>query len=73
MISLLDFVFFAGPMGCDDAGDGNDDGQIDIADPIYLLNWSFFGGPAPPVPGPFSCGGDPTADALNCATYPACP
>lgn len=47
---------------CPDAADSNDDGDYDIADPIQTLNWLFRGGPAPPAPGPFLCGADPTSD-----------
>jgi hypothetical protein len=49
---------------CRDAADANDDGKIDISDPIRILRHLFQGGepPAPPFPGP---GPDPTADDLG--------
>jgi len=52
---------------CLDAADANDDGQFDLGDAIYSLSWQFRGGPAPPAPGPFECGVDPTDDDLDCA------
>ena len=52
---------------CSDACDSNDDGQLNMADSVYLLNWLFKFGPIPPAPGPFDDGADPTNDNLpNC-------
>ncbi len=50
---------------CQDAADVNDDGTIDIADPIYLLMFLFKGGTPPPEPFP-EAGLDPTEDQLSC-------
>ena len=50
---------------CPDALDTNDDGAIDIADPIYNLSLQFSGGPLPPAPYP-GAGPDPTEDVLGC-------
>ena len=61
------------PLDCPDAGDANDDGALNIADAIYMLGAIFSGGDAPPAPGPLVCGLDPTPDALDCPTTPACP
>ena len=59
---------------CVDAGDSNDDGDFDISDPIHTLGWLFAGGSEPPLPGPFLCGGDATAeDPLPDCRYDACP
>jgi hypothetical protein len=44
----------------DQNGDTNADGAIDIADPIYLLQHVYLGGPAP---APLFC--EPFADAHN--------
>jgi hypothetical protein len=64
---------------CLDAGDANDDGKVDLTDSIFLLVWLFLtGDAAPPEPGPFTCGIDPTANSspieggeeLDCADYP---
>ena len=52
---------------CDDACDANDDGDLNITDVVYLLNYLFIpGNPQPPAPFP-ERGDDPTADALTCA------
>ena len=47
---------------CDDAADANDDGDLNIADPVFVLNYLFASGPAPNAPGPVSSGPDPTDD-----------
>lgn len=36
-----------------------DDGNLNITDPIFVLNWLFLGGASPPDPGPFECGTNP--------------
>ena len=59
---------------CQDAWDINDDGSIDISDPIYLLYHLFLGGPAVPPPTGEACGLDPTDDSLSCTeVYETCP
>ena len=72
-VFLLNELFAEGPEAlCDDACDFNDDGGKDIGDAIYGLNYLFTEGPAPPAP--FAvCGSDPTADALECESFAACP
>jgi len=52
---------------CHDALDSDDNGVIDISDPIYLLNYLFVGGGEPPAPFPIA-GLDPTDDELDCAS-----
>jgi hypothetical protein len=42
-----------------DAGDVNDDGIVDVSDVIYLINYLYKDGPAPPAPFP-DPGVDPT-------------
>lgn len=71
-IFLLDGLFAGGAASdCVDACDSNDDGGIDIADAIATLGVLFAG--AAPFPAPNgACGVDPTADALDCVSYP-CP
>jgi hypothetical protein len=59
------------PTECRHSGDVNDDGQLDVSDAVYLYLWNLLGGPAPPAPGPTSCGPDPTASTLACDDYPA--
>ena len=54
------------------AGDMDDNGLLNITDPVYLLGSLFLGGPAPPEPYP-SCGKDTTPDLLGCTTYTPCP
>ena len=63
-IAVFDTFFFSGTAFlCEAAVDGNDDEQIDLADPIYLLNALFQGGPPPVAPN--DCGTDPTP-GLSC-------
>ena len=80
-LDLADVIFseiymFAGGAtpGCIDACDNNDDGVLNIADPIYLLNTLFIQGPPLPSPAGF-CGLDPTDDDLVCESCDAgvCP
>lgn len=75
-VQLLDFLFGGGSIACLDAGDVNDDGTNNIADVVYSLNVIFgisVGGSVPVTPGPNgACGGDPTADSLNCASFNGC-
>lgn len=57
---------------CADACDINDDGFINLADSVYLLNFVFgfgFNFPAPTHP---TCGPDPTVDELGCLTSIYC-
>ena len=53
---------------CPDACDSNDDGSLNMADSVYLLNWLFKFGPIPPAPGPYEDGPDATTDD----TLPVC-
>ncbi|HCW44682.1 MAG: hypothetical protein H8E43_11540 [Planctomycetia bacterium] len=75
-VQLLDFLFGGGSVGCLDSADVNDDGTNNIADVVYSLNVIFgisVGGTVPVVPAPASaCGGDPTADGLDCASFNGC-
>jgi hypothetical protein len=66
---------------CLDACDCNDDGRMDLADAICILQFLFQFGRFPPAPGPgFSltspdlpAGPDPTPDKLDCAGGGDCP
>ncbi len=69
---MLSYQFGGGSADCLDALDANDDGSIDISDPVYLLTFLFSGGAEPPAPFP-ACGEDPTADALDCVDQASCP
>jgi hypothetical protein len=65
-ILILTVLFVTGgALECEDAGDINDDGLVDIADPIRLLNHLFLGEP-PPAPPLAAESGDPTPDILDC-------
>ena len=56
------------PILCPDACDSNDDGYLNMADSVYLLNWLFKFGDVPTAPGPFNDGPDATTDD----TLPVC-
>ena len=75
-VQLLDFLFGGGSISCQDAADVNDDGTNNIADVVYSLNVIFgisVGGSVPVTPAPLgACGGDPTADGLNCVSFNGC-
>ena len=58
-------------LSCLDSADGNDDGEVDISDPIHSLNYQFLGGPEPPRPFA-TCGTDPTPDSLDCERFDLC-
>ncbi len=73
-VATLDFLFLGDPasLACGDAADSNDDGAVNLSDAIMTLNFLFLGGAAIPLPGPESCGVDPTQDGLDCASFAAC-
>lgn len=62
--TMLANQFSGLPVGCEDACDTNDDGILNMADPVAALNWLFKFGTEPPAPGPFNDGPDPTGDSL---------
>lgn len=49
---------------CEDAADANDDGVIDISEPVSTLGHLFLGTAAVPPPGAGTYGPDPTEDSL---------
>ncbi len=63
---ILLFLFLEGSLRCLDAADVNDDGHVNITDPILLIRHLFQGGEPPPAPYD-KPGPDSTADALGCA------
>lgn len=73
-IYSLAYQFAGGdPPSCMDVADCDDSGEINISDPIYNLAYQFAGGPEPPPPFPYpDCGPDPTADSLDCGSFPPC-
>lgn len=67
--ALLNHLFKSAPLiVTQDAADTDDNGQVDIADSIYLLKYLFMGGLSLPAPFPYP-GIDPTSDSLAGA-YP---
>ncbi len=72
-VTILNFLFLMGALGCIDAADSNDSGALDLADAIYVFTYLFVGGAPPPAPG-LSCGVDPSdTDPLDCNDTSACP
>ena len=71
--SQLSILFQSVNHTCLDAVDTNDDGNIDISDPVFMLLFLYSGGLAPAAPGA-TCGIDtPTQDFLPCQTGQNCP
>ena len=66
-ILTLGSLFLGSPadLPCEDAADFDDNGQVEITDPIGLLSFLFTAGAPPPLPFP-APGPDPTGDALDC-------
>ncbi len=71
--NLLAYLFQDGTPGvdCDRAFDIDDNGVLEIVDPIYLLTYQFLSGPAPAAPFG-ACGTDDTPDTLTCLAYAGC-
>jgi len=66
-VSTLGWLFLGDdPPACLDAADANDDGLLDIADPVATLRALFEGDIA--LPAPSGLGLDPTPDSLGCRT-----
>jgi cytochrome c peroxidase len=70
--AILFFLFgeYERPMNepvCQDAADANDNGRLEIADPLLALQVLFSVGPQPARPFWPELGFDPSADALHCA------
>jgi hypothetical protein len=57
---------------CEDANDVNDQGDLTIADPIYLLGYLFAGTAEPPAPFPDPGSDGTPEDSLSCGTFPMC-
>ena len=70
---LLGWLFSGGATPtCDGACDIDDGDDLNIADAVGLLSYLFASGAPPEAPFP-DCGSDPSAGALGCATFAACP
>ena len=69
--SSIGVIFLGDAHLCYDAVDANDDGGIDVSDPVTVLLY-LFGAGSPPA-GSTSCSADGTTDGLTCAASIACP
>lgn len=71
-LGLLDVLFRRGqPSTCLKAADADDDGTLDLSDPVRILLYVF--GRERRLPAPLGpCSVDPTPDGLSCVSYPAC-
>ncbi len=71
-INTLNYLFQDAGVGtsyCLDAFDYNDDGEVNITDPIAHLSYFVLGSGAPP-PAPYpTAGGDPTFDSFTCEIF----
>jgi hypothetical protein len=65
-IAALEHLFRGRALDCQSAADSNDDGGLDLRDPIRLLFRLFASGSPLPPPGP-GPGADPTPDSLPCS------
>jgi hypothetical protein len=70
--TTLGYQFDDLAIACEDACDANDDGKVNLADTVYILNYLYSFGPIMPAPGPNAAGSDPTEDELTCDVTPAC-
>ena len=71
-ILALFWLFQDAPdLPCLDAADADDNGAIEITDALRILNFLFLSGNRPEKPFP-NCGPDPSADPLDCRSYPLC-
>lgn len=66
VVLTLSHIFEGASSPCLDAVDSNDDGQIDLADAVYLATHLFSTGSGLPAPSGEACGSDPTEDPLDC-------
>ena len=69
-VRALEFLFLQSGVSCIAALDVNDDEQVDVRDPVYLLFALFADGPS--IPAPSSCGRDPTPALVPCVAT-SCP
>lgn len=67
----LNYLFSGTSISCQDACDVNDDGSLDLVDPMFELLFIMGIGGTPPLPFE-ECGIDPTNDQLNCNSFPGC-
>ena len=67
MTILRGAFVFGVTLPCPDAADVNDDGQVQVVDALYLLNYLFLDGPRPVLPYPVPGIDSPDEDGLPCA------
>lgn len=66
VVMILVATFQSGEvLDCIDTADVNDDGAVDVSDPILAISYLYLGGAEPPEPA-VSIGLDPTSDGLSC-------
>jgi hypothetical protein len=53
-------------------GDYDANGRVELTDALGLLGFLFLGNMAPPTPGPFECGDDPTEEGTELGCERAC-
>jgi hypothetical protein len=66
-MEICGHIFRGRPAPCEDAMDTNDDGDLNVADAVFLLSYLFVDGEEPLWPGPQFRRYDPTPDLLGCA------
>ena len=77
-VFTIDYLLRPGPApSCLDAADADDNGALEINDPIRTLSFLFLGYCMPPWPGPeegpSECAADSTEDSLaDCSDQPSC-
>ena len=72
-VRLLSALFLgAEEIHCEDAADANDDGYVNVADPITVFGQLFSGRQAIKPPGHLACGVDPSLDEIECLDTGSC-
>ena len=64
-VLMLNYLFSGTEIPCEDACDADDDGLLNLVDPLFDLMFIMGLGPMPPAPA-VVCGADPTPDSISC-------
>ena len=64
-VLMLNYLFSSTEITCADACDADDDGFLNLVDPLFDLMFIMGLGPMPPAPAGV-CGADPSPDSLSC-------